>query len=551
MATGTHTFGLDETLIEPRVLEPPPTRHALLIFLVVLASILHFGTAGWSAIQNGVEGYYAAAAQEMVHANTWAPPPPPESAAHDPPLVYWATLASYKMLGPTASATRIPGAFAFVLCVALTFLIGERLAGYWRGFLAGLIQLCWLGSFTWGRIATAEPLWSACIAAAIYCAIRGYQQARHRRLWFAGVWASVALACLTKGAYGFIYPAVVFLALALMFREARLRLRLLLDWRYVGGFLLLIVPLYLWSPWNWFPPFGDDSAAAAEGLALPAFLGRNFAWWFPAVLLVIPGALFGARKIFRPHEFEFADALPLCWAAVGFLPFLFFPGRHDYHTMSMWSALALWIACAWQRTERALRLAGIAFVAVVGCALAASRFFAAAVDRSLLPAGLSLSALGAMPMLIGLGLAVACLVGGYFAWHHREELAIGAIMLAMVPIGLSAAEAMARFGSFFSFEDAASFLRPRLGESGQVLFEGRRNAASSLRFYLQRDPVMIDEDHAGSPDAALSAMAAPHPVYLIVHRDRVPYWQRHLTERFHIYHQATTCGAYVVINNDP
>ena len=59
MPAGTRTYGLHETLIEPKVLPPPPTRHALLAFLVALAAILHIGTVGWSDIQNGLEGYYA------------------------------------------------------------------------------------------------------------------------------------------------------------------------------------------------------------------------------------------------------------------------------------------------------------------------------------------------------------------------------------------------------------------------------------------------------------------------------------------------------------
>ena len=65
MSTGAKTFGLQDTLIEPQVLPPPPTRHALFAFLVALAAILQIGTAGWSDIHNGVEGHYAATALEM------------------------------------------------------------------------------------------------------------------------------------------------------------------------------------------------------------------------------------------------------------------------------------------------------------------------------------------------------------------------------------------------------------------------------------------------------------------------------------------------------
>ena len=54
-----------------------------------------------------------------------------------------------------------------------------------------------------------EPLVSAFIAGAMFCGICGYDRKHHRRLWFAGVWIFAALACLTKGLLGIVYPAVV------------------------------------------------------------------------------------------------------------------------------------------------------------------------------------------------------------------------------------------------------------------------------------------------------------------------------------------------------
>ena len=72
--------------------------------------------------------------------------------------------------------------------------IGDRLGGPWRGFLAGLIHLCCCGAFLFGRIVMPEPVFSAFIAGAIYCAIRGYERRQGRRGWFAGFWIFVALA---------------------------------------------------------------------------------------------------------------------------------------------------------------------------------------------------------------------------------------------------------------------------------------------------------------------------------------------------------------------
>ena len=44
--------------------------------------------------------------------------------------------------------------------------------------------------------------------------------------------------------------------------------------------------------------------------------------------------------------------------------------------------------------------------------------------------------------------------------------------------------------------------------------------------------------------------ANPEGVYLIVDQRRAAHWQRVLTDRFHIFHQVTICGTYVVLSNE-
>jgi 4-amino-4-deoxy-L-arabinose transferase-like glycosyltransferase len=205
MTTGAQTFGLDETFAEPQVLPPPPTRHALFIFLIILASILHVGTAGWSEIHNGAEGYYASAAREMFRNGSWVPPSPAGyGVSHEPPLGYWLIDASFQLFGVSPAAARFPIAAATIASIALTFLIGERLHGYWRGFIAGLLHLCCLGTFIWGRIVTPQPIFAAFVGATIFCAICGYQRQRHRWWWFAGVWLFAALAWMANGMAGLL-----------------------------------------------------------------------------------------------------------------------------------------------------------------------------------------------------------------------------------------------------------------------------------------------------------------------------------------------------------
>jgi hypothetical protein len=169
---------------------------------------------------------------------------------------------------------------------------------------------------------------------------------------------------------------------------------------------------------------------------------------------------------------------------------------------------------------------------------------------------------GSMPLVIALVLAVCCSIAAYLVWQTRETLAVAVLLVGFVPAGLAACDGSVRLGQYFSLASAANFLNLRLGENGEVLYEGPAPAASSLRFHLDRPFRIVGKsrkkrdaagpaDHRLSRDEALEQMAAAHPVYLIIHKDRASYWQRRLTERFHIYHQVTTCGEHAVLNNHP
>src|SRR5213083_1411478 len=197
MTAGTRTFRIEETLLEPPALPPPPTRHALFVLLIALAALLHVTTIGSGDLYSETEGQYAGAAKEMVETHQWLlPTNDGVPRLQKPPLLYWLIIISLKLFGIKAAAARLPVGLAVVAVVALIFLIGEKLTDYWRGFIAGLIYLSLCGTFLLARIVMPEPLVSALIAGAIFCAIGGYQSRRSRRIWFAGVWICSAFACL-------------------------------------------------------------------------------------------------------------------------------------------------------------------------------------------------------------------------------------------------------------------------------------------------------------------------------------------------------------------
>jgi 4-amino-4-deoxy-L-arabinose transferase-like glycosyltransferase len=566
MVAGARTFTLEDTFLEPQVLDPPPTRHALFISLLALAAILHLATAGWGDLYDGIEGQFAGGAREMLATRQWLVP------ANDgvprlqtPPLAYWLIILSYKIFGVTATAARLPIAVAMIASIALTFLLGERLAGYWRGFAAGLIHLCSAGAFLLGRAVTPEPVFSAFLAGAIFCAICGFQRRQFRRAWYAGFWICAGFACLSRGLEGLLYLAGLCVLLAIFFREARVRFRFLLHWTYLLLFVAIVAPWYVWAQKN-FPGFFPGMFAWDGDPGLPRwqFLLLHFAWWFPASIFVLPGLFFATRKISRPHEITFAEALPLCWMAVGFLPHLLLGHQPVYSSMSTWSAFALWAALVWERTPRALLIAGLGFLGLAGAILGALAFLAPEFLGSLAPLGPSVASwLGIRRMLEigGVALGIFAVVALYLAARRRSEVALVVILISMVPIGLCLAESASRMAPFFSLAGAARYLNAHLGESGQVLYEGSLHNGSTLSFYLNRKFFLVNQepDFFDQSTAAREKYLDEHfvlevwnrsdPIYLIIDDSRVPHWQELVTERVHIYHQVTTCGHYVVLSN--
>src|SRR5438552_8585227 len=113
MVAGARTFTLEDTFLDPQVLDPPPTRHALFIFLLALAAVLHLATAGWGDLYDGAEGQFAGGAREMLSTHEWLlPTNNGVPRLQTPPLVFWPIVLSYNIFGVTTMAARLPIALA-------------------------------------------------------------------------------------------------------------------------------------------------------------------------------------------------------------------------------------------------------------------------------------------------------------------------------------------------------------------------------------------------------------------------------------------------------
>ena len=563
MVASARTFSLEDTFLSPQILNPPPTRHALLAFLLALAAIFHIGTAAWGNLYDGVEGQVAGGAREMLQSRQWLVPTNTGTPIlQNPPFSYWMVALSCKIFGVRTSAARIPIALAMIGSVALTFLIGERLADYWRGFAAGLIHLCSLGGFLFARIVSPGPFAAFFVSAAIYCAVCGYQHRKFRRIWFAVFTLATALACLSAGLHAIFYPGATCVLLAVFYREARMRFTPILHWSNCLLLFLVVAPWYIWAHQR-FPAFLSQLTEGSFSCDWQ-LLAWSFAGWIPALFLIVPALILVPRKIFRPDEFTAADALPLIWIGVTVIGLTFLGERNLGAATLVLPGFALFGASAWERMSPRLRACGIILAFVAGVAAWTAAGFAPSVLEEFanrqFPDWIWISirplahiALIALVIFSGAALFVVA--------KQRGEIALLLALGAMAPVGFCLTEARSRVASFYSLADAAQYLNPRVGAGGSIVFEGAARDSSSLGFYLEKKFFFVNQrPTVFEPEAesqakyldehlVLEAWERSSPIYLIIDEGRVAYWRKAITERVHIFHQVTTCGSRVILSN--
>jgi hypothetical protein len=253
----------------------------------------------------------------------------------------------------------------------------------------------------------------------------------------------------------------------------------------------------------------------------------------------------------------------LAWIAVGLLANLFPGERHTFSSIAAAPGFALFAAAAWERTSRPLRIAGISLALAAGLTVAAAMAFEPGIVARFFARPISDSTWSSLAPLaqIALGSLAVFSVGALLMTRQRGEVTLALALATMVPIGFCLVESRSRIAPFFSLADAAEYLNPRLGRSGEVVYEGSPDSGSSLNFYLDKKFFLVNQTpRFFERDAAsqnkyldehflLEAWDGSNPIYLIIDENRVSYWRKLITNRVHIYHQVTTCGSRVVLSN--
>lgn len=234
---------------------PAPARSGRDVAWLLLAfGALYFFLLGRVPLANPDEGRYAQIPREMAAAGDWVMPRLNGVPYFEkPPLVYWAVGLAQKLFGYGEWSARLLPALSALGGVLLMYAAGRRIYGRGAGLAAAAVLGTSLLYFGLARVLLLDMALTVLMSATLVCFILGVREpvpapgvekAGARRRWFfMGLYASAALATLTKGLIGFLIPGAVMFFWLLIFNQWK-RLRPL----YLPSGILLF--LLIAAPWH-------------------------------------------------------------------------------------------------------------------------------------------------------------------------------------------------------------------------------------------------------------------------------------------------------------
>ena len=512
----------------------------IVLFLLILSAGLYIGTAGRPALDDeDVDAAHAMVSQEML-------------LRHDfvvmymdgirylirPPMHFWMIAASYKLLGETEFATRLPIGLAVVGIVLLTFEFGRRFFGQLAGLYGALAVATSVGMFIFTRSVIPEAIYALSFEGIFYLFLRSWTGSLNPRWGYWGAAALCAVAVLTRALIGLLFPLAAIAVFVTMtrgwhrWRELRLIsssaifLAIAAPWHILAAFR---APGFFWVY------FINEHINRALGTRLPHDYGAIplWIWWSAQLVWLFPWSFFfllALRELPRPVRAWSTDTNPgtqarlllFAWAGVIMLFFTFEGGsRTEYYSFGAWPAMCLLLGIgiadaeesgqAWLRpVHRVLGGLSVVFAVVAGYFLWGALHIQAARDVSnhlnvrspedyassmvhlldLTPASVADLRL---PVIVS---SLSVLVTFVLAWALRERRIniLPNIALAVGMAGFILAAHMAHdvLNPTFSSQALAMDINKSLKPDDRIAVYGDIRVAPSIAFYSHRNLLLYD-----------------------------------------------------------
>jgi len=507
------------------------SRSGALILLILLSAAIYLGNAGFPALLDDADASHAMVSREMLQ-------------RHDgvimymngirylmkAPLHYWAVALSYAALGRNEFSTRLPVALAMIGLVLLVNEFARRFFGIRAGLYSGLVVCTGAGFFLFTRIMIPEAIYALEFTAIFYLFLRGWTGSLDSRVAYWGAAALAALAMLTRGLVGVIFPAATLFLFVAATRSWN-RWRELRLFSSAAIFLLVAAPWHILASlransffWSYFinehlkRAIGTRYPPDYEAVPLWLWLAAHLVWFFPWSSF-LPAAL---RCIPRPRTWKSLPAeaqvqlLLVLWAGFILLFFsLTFGSRMEYYSFGAWPAMAMLLGIGLAKAEEqgkrwlvhmqaALAVVGAVLAAVLAAMLWISvsvqvhgdissllkehenSFYRVSMAHilDLTPQAFALlrlpAALAAAAFLLGLGAA------WWLRRKRREQAAAVCLGVTMAVFFFAANIALGVFGPYLSSRPLMVKILPQITSADTLALYGEFDALSSVAFYSDR-----------------------------------------------------------------
>src|ERR1700720_959674 len=187
--------------------------------LAALLSLVWLATLPARPVFNPDEGRYAEIPREMQSGGDWVIPHLNGLAyIEKPPLQYWATAASYRLLGPSEFAARLYTALSALGPILLAWLAARRLWGLEAGWRAAALLSGMLIFVVLGQLLSLDMSLTFYMTSSLV-AFLSAQRAAEARPWMLLAWAATGLGVLTKGLVAAAIPGAVVILYSLYSRD--------------------------------------------------------------------------------------------------------------------------------------------------------------------------------------------------------------------------------------------------------------------------------------------------------------------------------------------
>ena len=511
-----------------------------ILLLLCIASGIYLGNAAYPGLLDDADSSHATVSRSMLERGDWV-------VLYmngirylvKAPLHYWAVAFSFRLFGATAFSTRLPVALSMVGLVILIYSFVRRYFGVRGGLYSGLVVCTSAGFFLFTRIMIPEAVYALEFTALFYLFLRGWTGTLEPRIAYWGTAALTALAMLTRGLVGVIFPVAI-IGLFIIATRGWNRWR---ELRLISSslvFLAIAAPWHILASlrahtffWSYFinehfkRAVGTRYPPDYEAVPLWIWLGLHLVWFFPwSVFLAGVWKLIPHPRTWKNLSVEGqARLLLVLWA--GFVLFFFsltFGSRMEYYSFGAWPAIAMLLGIGLAKAEeqnkrwvRVLQTALAVLGALIAGVLAVMLWISAKVHvhgdisslleereidayRVSMAHFLDLTPLAFAALRPPSALAAVAFLFGFSTswWLRRKDRPLAATIctaIAMAVFLFAANIALGVFSPYLSSRPLVKMVQPQIRPDDAMVLYGEFDGGSSVAFYTNRQLLLWNGRH--------------------------------------------------------